>query len=207
MKKSKENLARRQKELEERLDPRWHPQRAEPVLASGNVRYEVSDRVEAVNCGGLGMLQTVVATVGLAEAIDDSLTLLKRHLPYHESDHVLSLAYNVLTGGHCLEDLEARRQDAVYLNALGPRRIPDPTTAGDFLRRFAAEDVETLMDAINRARCGVWRVQPKAQRRLAVIDIDGTIVETHGRCKAFRANTVRTTGQPWWRVVLGALGV
>jgi len=183
VKKSKENLARRQRELEERLDPRWHPQREEPVLESGNVHYEVSGRVEAVNCGGLGMLQTVVAAVGLRESIDGSLTLLKRHLPYHESDHVLSLVYNILTGGQCLEDLEVRRQDAVYLNALGARRIPDPTTAGDFLRRFAAEDVETLMEAINRARSGVWRTQPRAQRRLAVIDVDGTIVETHGRCK------------------------
>ncbi len=183
MKNSKETLSRRQRELTERLDPGWHPQLAEPVLASGNVRYEVSGRVEAVNCGGLGMLQTVVAAVGLRESIDDSLRLLKRHLPYHESDHVLSLAYNVLTGGHCLEDLEARRCDAVYLNALGARRIPDPTTAGDFLRRFAAEDVETLMDAINRARSGVWRSQAKRQRRLAVIDVDGTIVETYGRCK------------------------
>ncbi len=100
MKNSKENLVRRQSELQERLDPRWHPQREEPVLASGNVHYQVSRRVEAIGCGGLGMLQTVVATVGLAEAIDDSLTLLKRHLPYHESDHVLSLAYSVLTGGH-----------------------------------------------------------------------------------------------------------
>lgn len=181
--KSKQNLARRQKELGERLDPRWHPQRSEPVLESGNVRYEVSDRVEAVGCGGLGMLQTVVATVGLGESIDASLTLLKRHLPYHESDHVLSLAYNVLTGGQCLEDLEVRRCDAVYLNALGARRIPDPTTAGDFLRRFAAEDVETLMDAIHRARSRVWRAQSKTQRQLAVIDVDGTIVETHGRCK------------------------
>jgi len=170
-------------ELVERLDPSWHPQREEPVLESGNVHYEVSDRVEAVHCGGLGMLQTVVATVGLAESIDDSLELLKRHLPYHESDHVLSLVYNVSTGGQCLEDLEARRQDVGYLNALGARRIPDPTTAGDFLRRFAPEDVEALMEAINRARSGVWRAQPEAQRRLALIDVDGTIVETHARCK------------------------
>ena len=106
--------------------------------------------------------------------------LLKRHLPYHESDHVLSLVYNVLTGGECLEDLETRRQDVVYLNALGARRIPDPTTAGDFLRRFESEDVEALMEAINRARSRVWKAQPETQRRLALIDVDGTIVETHG---------------------------
>ena len=188
--KSKENLARRQRELFDRLDPSWHPQREAPVLESGNVHYEVSDRVEAVHCGGLGMLQTVVAAVGLAESIDESLHLLKRHLPYHESDHVLSLVYNVLTGGECLEDLKARRQDVVYLNALGARRIPDPTTAGDFLRRFESGDVETLMEAINHSRSEVWRAQPAAQRRLALIDIDGTIVETNGRCKEDRKSVV-----------------
>jgi hypothetical protein len=47
------------------------------------------------------------------------LQLFKVHLPYHESDHVLSLAYNALCGGTCLEDLELRRQDEAYLNLLG----------------------------------------------------------------------------------------
>ena len=62
--------------------------------------------------------------------------LFKIHLPYHESDHVLNLAYNALCDGRCLEDLELRRQDEAYLNLLGAERIPDPTTAGDFCRRF-----------------------------------------------------------------------
>lgn len=183
MKKSKANLARRQRETAERLDRRWQPERATPVLESGNICYEVSGRMEGIDCGGLGMLQTLVERVGLREALDEDVTVLKRHLPYHESDHILSLAFNVLTGGQCLEDLEARRQDTGYLNALGARRIPDPTTAGDFLRRFDAEKVGKLMNAINRPRSMVWRLQPKAERRVAVIDVDGTIVETEGRCK------------------------
>ncbi|MFQ5473975.1 MAG: transposase [Dehalococcoidia bacterium] len=119
MKKSKENLRRRQREIEARLDPSWHPAREEPVLESGNIRYEVSGRTQAVACGGLGMLQAVVEATGLRSRIDESLHLLKRHLPYHESDHVLSLLYMVMTGGRCLEDLEPRRQDIGYLNALG----------------------------------------------------------------------------------------
>ncbi len=36
---------------------------------------------------------------GLIRAIDQQLHLLKRHLPYHESDHVLNLAYNILCHG------------------------------------------------------------------------------------------------------------
>ena len=184
MKKSKANLEFRQRALEERLDRRWQPEREEPVLGSGKVLYEVSGRVQAVNCGGLGMMQAVVSEVGLREAIDEEVKLLKRHLPYHESDHVLSLVYTILTGGQCLGDLKARREDEGFLNAVGARRIPDPTTAGDFLRRFKdGETVTGLMAAINRARCRVWRVQPRSQRRLALIDVDGTIAETTGQTK------------------------
>lgn len=181
--KSKANFERRQKAIESRLDPSWHPELATPVLEGGNVRYEVSERTQAIGCGGLGMLQTVVDAVGLRRELDARLPLLRRHLPYHESDHVLALVFTVLTGGACLEDLEARRRDEGFLDALGARRLPDPTTAGDFLRRFDSTSVEALMVAVNAASARVWRAQPKGQRKQAILDIDGTIVETTGQCK------------------------
>jgi hypothetical protein len=78
----------------------------------------------------------VARKTGLIGDIDGRLHLLKRHLPYHESDHVLNIAFNILAGGHKLEHLELRRNDEIYLNALGAQRIPDPTTAGDFCRGF-----------------------------------------------------------------------
>jgi len=183
---SSEILSRRQAELEARLDPSWQPETSEPVFSShtgDSISYEISGRVTAIDQGGLGVIVQLVQHLGLAEVIDERLHLLKRHLPYHESDHVLNLAYNILTGGQCLEDLEQRRQDLGYLNALDARRIPDPTTAGDFLRRFTAEDVEALMDAANEVRSRLWRAQPPHRRRLAWIDVDGTIVATTGECK------------------------
>lgn len=181
--KNKANFERRQRSLTERLDPTWQPEMDAPVLEGGNIRYQVAGRTEAIACGGLGMLQAVVGAVGLREELDESLHLLRRHQPYHESDHVLALAYNVLTGGRCLEDLETRRSDEGFLNALGARRLPDPTTAGDFLRRFNSSTVLTTMEAINRSRSVVWRSQPLSERRLAVIDVDGTTAETSGECK------------------------
>lgn len=181
--KSRANYERRQQSIAARLDPSWQPEREKPVLEGGNIHYQVSGRTQAIACGGLGMLQTVVEATGLREQIDETLHLLRRHLPYHESDHVLALAYNVLTGGRCLEDLEARRSDEGFLNALGARRVPDPTTSGDFLRRFDGASVLTLMEAIQSARSSVWRSQPRSQRRLAQLDVDGTITETGGECK------------------------
>ena len=76
------------------------------------------------------------------------------------------------------------RNDEVYLDALGVERIPDPTTAGDFCRRFTGEaDVLTLMNAINEARLRVWAQQPDAFRDQAILDADSTVVETDAECK------------------------
>ncbi len=120
---------------------------------------------------------------GLIAAIDRRLHLLKFHLPYHESDHVLNLAINASCDGTCLQDIELRRNDECFLDALGADAIPDPTTAGDFCRRFRVEDVRALMDAIDQARLAVWRRQDRAFFKEAVIDMDGTLVVTTGECK------------------------
>ena len=159
------------------------PAQAMPMLRMHNLRYTHSDRVRGLTSGGIGAMHQLAQHTGLVDAIDQEVQVLKRHLPYHESDHVLSVAYNVLCGGTCLQDLELRRQDEVYLDALGAQRIPDPTTAGDFCRRFTAIDIEALHRAINQARVRVWRAQPAAFFAEAVIDADGTLAETTGQCK------------------------
>ena len=115
------------------------------MFAASNIQYELADRAGGVACGGIGLMHMLARQTGLIDALDENLDLLKIHQPYHESDHVLNLAYNILSGGTCIEDLELLRNNADYLNALDADRIPDPTTAGDFCRRFAAEDVETLL--------------------------------------------------------------
>ena len=178
-----EILERRQEELQERLDPSWQPDTTEPVLAPGNIRYEMAARTKAINFGGLGLIVQLVRNLGLAEVINEGLHLFKRHRPYHESDHILNLVYNIISGGQNIEDLEPRRQNVAYLDALNAKRIPDPTTEGDFIRRFGREDDENLMDLINDVRRDVWLGQPSSMRRIALIDADGTIVETGGECK------------------------
>jgi hypothetical protein len=153
------------------------------MMAAGNIHYELARRSRGLACGGIGAMHLLARQTGLAEAIDRRLHLLKVHKPYHESDHVLNVAYNILAGGTCLEDIELRRNDEVYLDALGTQRIPDPTTEGDFCRRFSAADIETLMGTINEVRLGVWGRQPAAFFDRAVIDADGTLAPTLGACK------------------------
>ena len=108
--------------------------------------------------------------------------MLKRHLPYHESDHVLNLAYNALLDGMRLQDIELLRNDEAFLDGLGAQRIPDPTTSGDFTRRFDPDAVADLMEAINATRRRVWQQQPEGFLEEAYVDIDGTIAGTLGEC-------------------------
>jgi hypothetical protein len=153
------------------------------MFMAGNVQYDVADRTRALGVGGIGAIHLLVRRTGLIDAINDRLHLLKVHVPYHESDHVLNLAYNNLCGGTRLEHLELLRNDEVYLDALGAQRIPDPTTAGDFCRRFQEADVEALMDAINETRLRVWKQQGPGFFTEAIVEADGVFVPTTGQCK------------------------
>jgi hypothetical protein len=179
-----QTLVNRKRRIQYRLRERTWPPQDRPMFAASNIHYELADRVRGLGPGGLGAVHHLARRVGLIEALDRRLHLLKVHLPYHESDHVLNIAYNILSGGTCLEDLELWRNDEVYLDALGAQRIPDPTTEGDFCRRFTAEHVEILQDTLNEVRCNVWRQQPAEFFEQAILDVDGVLAETYGQCKA-----------------------
>jgi Transposase DDE domain group 1 len=155
------------------------------MLTSGKITYEVGGNIDAMSFGGIAAVHRMVTKLGLPEQIDEGLRLLKVHLPYHESDHVLNLAYNVLCAGARLEDIERLRHDTAYMNALGADLIPDPTTAGDFCRRFTEADVVELMDRINAVRPLLWQGRGRdLLGPVAYVDIDGTIVPTGGKRKA-----------------------
>ena len=180
----KRRMRNRQRRIKHRLrDIDWESQ-PEPMFKARNIHYEISERDRGLDVGGIGAIHRLVRRVGLIEDIDRELELLKVHLPYHESDHVLNIAYNIVAGGTCLDDIEIRRNDEVYLDALGALRIPDPTTAGDFCRRFTEEDIEKLMGVVNEARLRVWKEQPDSFFDEAIIDGDGVLASTTGECKA-----------------------
>jgi len=156
-----------------------------PMFGSTYVHYEVSAQAAAMSVGGIAAVHRLVTKLGLVEEIDERLKLLKVHLPYHESDHVLNLAYNVMCGGTRLEDIERLRHDEAYMNALNAKLIPDPTTAGDFTRRFTEADVIGLMDCINAVRSKLWRTRAASLLSpVAYIDVDGTSAPTYGEKKS-----------------------
>jgi hypothetical protein len=167
----------------DRLAQFEHESGEEPILRANNIHYDIARKTRAVTEGGMGAIHLLARQTGLIDEIDGRVHLLKQHRPYHESDHVLNIAYNSMCGGTCLEDIELRRNNAVYLDGLDATCIPDPTTAGDFCRRFTRPDVEDLMRAINETRLRVWRKQGAAFLDEAIVEADGTIVETCGECK------------------------
>jgi hypothetical protein len=146
--------------LSGRLVRKQHEDQPDPMFKDSNIHYQIAERTRAIN---------------------KNIMLLKVHAPYWESDHVLNIAYNVLTGGACLEDIDRLRNDETYMNALDAERIPDPTTAGDFLRRFNDETwIYALQETINETRAKVWDLQDSSFRKEAIIDVDGTIAGTTG---------------------------
>jgi hypothetical protein len=176
-------LDRRKRRIARRLDKSKDTMTFKPQFSASNIHYEVSHRDGGICCGGIGAIHMLAKKIGLVDAIDKRLRLLKIHLPYQVSDHVLNIAYLPLCNGKCLQDLELLRNDENYLNALGTRRIPDPTTAGDFCRRFTSVDLHTFIDIVNDTRLKVWAKQPDDFFDCAKIDMDGTKTETTGECK------------------------
>ncbi len=176
-------LTNSKRRIQRRLDKADLRGCSKPILTASNIHYELGGRSRGLGVGGIGAVHLLARRLGFIDAIDQHLELLKMPRPYHESDHVLTLAYLPLCGGDRLEDLELLRNDEVFLDALGARRIPDPTTAGDFCRRFNAASIQILQDVIDATRIRAWAGQPAAFFEQAIVDMDGTLVGTTGQCK------------------------
>ena len=105
MSKSRQQKVRnRKRRIERRLRARNWSKQDEPMFKASNIHYELSERTRGVGVGGIGAIHKLALESGLVEAIDESVDVLKVHLPYHESDHVLNIAYNIMSRGTCLEE-------------------------------------------------------------------------------------------------------
>ena len=179
---SRRNSARRRRKVKARqARARRSRARSRPVFGAGRVHYEVGARVNAMSYGGIGVMRRLASKLGLVREVNARLKALKRHLPYHESDHVLNIAFNVLCGGTRLQDIESLRNNAAYMDALGAETIPSPSAAGDFTRRLGEAGVTGLMDGINAVRPQLWRGRGRdLLAPVAYVDVDGTVAPTLG---------------------------
>lgn len=152
-------MARDERKFRRRLDAAKGGQarRTHGRELAGNPRLELAERTRAMPYGGIGTMLKLAREVGLLEKLDDQLEVIQRPHPYTDADHVMNIALNILCGGRVLDDIEVRRNDLVFLDALGARALFDPTTAGDYCRRFDSEAVLRLMMIVNDVRVDRWR--------------------------------------------------
>jgi len=176
--------AKGKRAVEKRLKGfRSEARRGKPSIGRPNIKIEVSEKIKAVSYAGIALAHRLVCRLGLVEALNGEMRVLKQRNPYHESDHVLTVAYNAMCDATAIEDIEILRQSTAFLDAIGAVTIPDPTTVGDHLRRFSREQIIQLMDIFNGIRQTIWRRQSEEFRRVAKIDVDGVFFPTYGECK------------------------
>ncbi len=65
------------------------------MVSASNIHYDIDGRNKGIANGGIGIIHQLTRKSGFVNEIDGRLKLLKRHLPYHESDHVLNIAYTL----------------------------------------------------------------------------------------------------------------
>ena len=110
-------LRRSKRRIERRLEGDREDS-GRPVLSARRIRVELADKTRAIRHSGIGLIHQLAHATGLIEAIDRRVHVLRVRRPYHESDHVLNLAYNAICGGVRYEDIELRR------NSISSSRMP-----------------------------------------------------------------------------------
>jgi len=154
-----------------------------PCFSRVSLKAELEERGEWFAYGGLALAHGLAKRLGLDGEIDERVRVLRLHLPYLESDHVLTHTYNLYVGGERIEDIANLQGSVGTKKLVGSEWFPDPTTAGDFLRRFDRRALEALQEAIDAGRQKVWKRLPKRKRKQATVDLDSHIKEVYGECK------------------------
>jgi hypothetical protein len=151
-----------------------------PVLRHPKLQMS-SEPSDTTPYGGLALAASLVRSLGIAPDLNRELSLLASHRPFYESDHVLTHVYNLYAGGTCIEDIADLQTSEPVRRMLGADRIPDPTTAGDFLRRFDADSLKALDQVIDRAQEKIWkRRYGKRKAARAIVDLDSCVRPVYG---------------------------
>ena len=163
------------------------PEHVGPVLRHRRLHLEQDRRPDVTTLGGLVLPLGLIRGRKMARVFDERVHVLKAHRPYHESDHILAQTLMLYAGGTCIEDMSLLQQDEALLKMMGAVRTPDPTTSGDFLRRFCRVGaLEDLRQACDKIQHDEWvqvrrRKGKRCQKQaLAVLHLDGHTKELYG---------------------------
>ena len=134
-----------------------------------------------VSYGGGVLIDEFIYKLSLSQIIDTTVKVKERERGYKESEAILALMVSVITGGECLDDLLALREEEAFKTIWRHGDIPHPTTMGDFLRRFDLGHIRQL-DSVNAQAFN--KVYSASKKLFAItMDIDSTLDEVHGTKK------------------------
>lgn len=150
------------------------------VRRGHTVKLEVTQEPLTVHTG-LSLFYAMAEALDIPKTLNQHVHVKERAAGYPESEHILALSANAFVGGDFLDDLEALREDVAIKKAIGREEIPDPTTAGDFCRRFSLGHLLQMNKAFTEILQGVYT--RRAQVSCWTIDIDAKVHEVYGEQK------------------------
>ena len=149
--------------------------------------------------GGIPLVVQAFRSLGLPQSIQEHVRVKQRQRGYDDATFVESFVILHAAGGECVEDFERLRQDPGLAEMIG-HALPSPRAALEFLQAFHQE--EKIAEAQQRrlpeqiayipeetpALEGLGRVnrdlvqrcgERAPDQRLATVDQDATIIESH----------------------------
>ncbi|MCB0330899.1 MAG: IS1380 family transposase [Bdellovibrionales bacterium] len=143
-----------------------------------------AEKSDGTPYGGLSLAQSLSRVLRIPSRIDSGMSVLHSYRPYRDSDHILTHVYNLFIGGSAIEDIGYLQGSEAVCRMLGTKRIPDPTTAGDFLRRFGHQELRDFQHVIDEIHLEVWRrAYGRKKQSIACVDLDSHIHGVYGEKK------------------------
>jgi len=155
----------------------------ERCFTNPRVVLKENKRSPLLGYAGIVPVRNLIERLDVAAVLDSHISVLKRHRPYFESDHILNFVYNFLTGGEVINDIERLQESQGILRILGTMSIPDPTTAGDFLVRFQEKEIKAFQDALDQIQDTAFSLLDRKRKQVATIEHDSSIHEVYGQKK------------------------
>jgi hypothetical protein len=174
-----------------------------PSPAEGEFLFEI-DEEPLEECltawGGVPLLVRAARSLGVPGLVQEHVKIKERERGFDEATYVESFLVLNGVGGDCLEDFDQLREDAGVEAILG-HEVPSAEAARKFLYQFHdPEKIEQAQRELavgqvsyipgeSAALSGLGRVNEEVVRELgrrsgqkiATIDVDGTIIESHKR--------------------------
>ena len=133
--------------------------------------------------GGLALMAEYNHGLGLRGWVDRHLPLPGSNRGYAPSVYVDTLVLMLQAGGRHLEDLRELEREAALMDLIGRDRIPDPDSAGDWLRRMGdPHSGEAGLLGLGRVRDEInRRILRRDGRAEYTLDADATLLEGEKR--------------------------